>query len=382
MISNPFANVERIIHSELLGKARSFPYPPEDYQETISELFAEDFRNVFHKVNALRVENATRGETLWMIQSYQEKIDNLMGTMGIILDELDLTLDIEPLSGSWHEFIMETIYLLERMMDELRGRHPDLFDLELPLSNIMEVLFVKKTSKIICEELMLLPEGSGRHKAYKMLLLPLEEPIDSFCHRHIFYFDRLIKETSAILHSEAVDEEQAIQILDLLWSLNFNHPTHIAFRWRSYAACLGKTQGRERVKLCLDLRKELRLNKPLYGAHLYFQNPSLNAESENWLNTELNCTRALMSAEAIIAVNPFAEFKIKTRLSLKQLAGILRMFSEKGILQNEDKRELLRFFATFFVPVSGKRFSPAALARSYDQHKGDAILQQLKGFLK
>jgi hypothetical protein len=89
-----------------------------------------------------------------------------------------------------------------------------------------------------------------------------------------------------------------------------------------------------------------------------------------------------MSAEAIIAVNPFADFKIKTKLSLRQLAGILRMLSEKGILQNEDRRELIRFFATFFVPVSGKRFSPAALARSYDQHKGDAILQQLKSWLK
>lgn len=382
MSSNPFANVERIIHTELLGKARALPYPPEDYHATISELFAEDALNVFHKVNALRVENTTRAETVWMIQSYQEKIDNLMGTMGMILDELDLTLDMEPLSGSWHEFMMETIYFLEEMMDGLLRRHPDLFDLELPMSDMMEALFVKKNSKKICEELILLPEDSARCKAYKMLLLPMEEPIDSFCYRHIFYFDQLINETSAILHQQAEDEEQAIQILDLLWELNFNHPAHVAFRWRSYAACVGESKGKERVKLCLELWRELRLNKPLSGAHLYFRDPSLSVESENWLNTELNCTRALMAAEAIIAVNPFAEFKIKTKLSLKQLAGILRMFSEKGILQNEDRRELIRFFATYFVPVSGKRFSLAALTRSFDQHKGDTILQQLKGLLE
>jgi hypothetical protein len=126
----------------------------------------------------------------------------------------------------------------------------------------------------------------------------------------------------------------------------------------------------------------MRLKSVLSGIHLYYIERSLIEQVELWLNTELNCTRALMAAEAIISVNPYAEFTVKTRLSLRQLAGLLRLCSEKGILLTEDRRKLIQFFANYFVDISGKRFSPAALTRSYDQQKGDAILKQVESLLK
>lgn len=382
MSENLFVNLERIIHSELLKKASENPYPPEDYYAEIAEILGTDASRIYLKVNSLKVESSTREEAEWMFHAYQEKIDNLMGTMGNIMDRLEFSINDYVPSGSWHEVMMQIIEYLNDMMNSLVFRHSDLFDLELEMSDLMEMIFVKKNSSKINEELKRLPEDAGRHKAYKMLLLPFEEPRGSFCYIHIFYFENLIKEASAILHQDKEDEEQAIQILELLWKLNFNHPKYVAMRWETYAACLEESKGKERVKLCLEIRKELRLNKPINGVHLYFRDPSLSAESENWLNTELNCTRALMATESIIAANPFAEFKVKTKLSLRQMAGILRFFSEKGILLNEDRRELIRFFAAFFVPVSGKRFSLAALTRSYDQYKGDAILRQIKGLLE
>ncbi|WP_123864708.1 hypothetical protein [Chitinophaga barathri] len=309
MFLNPFANIERIIQSELPDKCRSCPSPPEGYQAAISELFTKEAKNIFHKLNNLRIESSNREETEWMVQSCQDKIDNLMATMGMILDELGLTLNNRVIPGSWHECIMETIFYLEEMMNGLLRRHPDLFDLEQPMSDIMEALFVKKTSKKICGELALLPEGSARDKAYRMLLLPFEEPIGCFCYFHVFYFEQLIKKTTDILKQDAEDEEQARQILVLLWKANFNHPSHIDFRWKTYAARLGKSRGKERVKKCLELRKELRLYKPLRGAHLYFLDPSLSQESGNWLNAELEYTRALMVAEAIVAVAPLLNSK-------------------------------------------------------------------------
>ncbi|MRG45343.1 hypothetical protein GFS24_09460 [Chitinophaga sp. SYP-B3965] len=381
MSRNLFENFEQIIHIELLDKIEASPYPPDDYYTEVTALISKDVKSIFKKIISIKVDNSTRNKAGWIVQSYQEKVDDLMGTLGIFMDKLGFTINDYVVSGSWQALIMEILEFLKDTMNLLISRHSDLFDIHLDMSDIMEAFFIKETTQKLKEELNQLQEGSACYEVFKQLLVPLEEPIGCFHYCQLFYFRALGQDTANILQQETEDAVQAEQIRQLLWKFNFNHPGYVSIIWEQYMAHLGDSQGKERVKKCLEIKKKVVLNKPLNGAHLYFMQPSLAKQSESWLNTELNCTRALMAAEAIIAANPFADFKLKTKLSLKQFAGLIRIFYEKGILHHEDRRELIRFFATHVVPSSGKAFTLAAFTRSYDQNKDGVFLQQLMGLL-
>ena len=378
MLKNPFENYERIIQIELMEKIEASPYPPDDYYTEVIDQINADVKRILIKINSVKVENSTRNKAEWLIQSYQEKVDDLAGVLSIYMDKLGFTIHDYIVSGSWQELIMELIESLKEIMSVLLSRHPDLFDIHLDMSDVMEAFFIKGSIRKLNDNLKNIQEGSACYEAFKLLFLPLEEPAGCFHYTHLFYFNALLKEVSTLLQTEREDEEHAAQIREMLWNLNFNHPKYISIIRAEYTAHLGDSQGKERVKKCLEIRKKVRLNKPLSGAHLYYMEPSLDEQSETWLNTELNCTRALMAAESIISVNPFADFRVKTKLSQKEFAGLLRIFYEQGIFLHENRRELIRFFANYFVPVSGKHFSLASLTRSYDQYKGDSALRKIK----
>lgn len=382
MIKNPFENFERIIHFELMEKIEASPYPPDDYYTEVTTLLNKDYKSIFKKINSVKVENSTGRKAAWKVQSYQQKIDDLMGTLGVHMGKLGFTINDYVVSGSWQAFIMEILEVLKETMNLLVSTHPDLFDIDLEMSDVMEAFFIKEISQKLTEELNQLQKESACYEAFKLFLVPLEEPLGYYSYRHLFYFKALSQEAANILQQETEDSAQADQIRKLLWKLNFNHPRYVSIIQEEYTAHLGDSHGKERIKKCLEIRKKVMLYKPLSGAHLYILEPSLEKQSEIWLKTELDCIRALMAAESIIAASPYAGFKITIKLSPKQLGGLLRIFFEKGILHHESRLELIRFFVTFFVPVSGKPFSAAALIRSYDQCKGDAVLQELKRLLE
>ncbi|WP_343306728.1 hypothetical protein AAHN97_06410 [Chitinophaga niabensis] len=376
MSVNLFENFERFIHYELSQKIEALPWPPPVYYKSVTEIIEQDSRRIFKRINSVKVTTASRKKAAWLIQSFQEKVDNLLGTLGYFMEKISFTIDDTPISDSWHALVMEIIAYLREIMDLLISRHPDLFDIDQVMSDVMEMFFVKETREKISDQLELLQEGTACYEAYKLLLLPIEEPENEFVYRHIFYYQALIKDTTSIIRREVNDAEKAGSIRQLLWKLNFNHPRYVAMIREEYLAYLDNSQGKERIKKCLELRKNIKLNRSLSGAQLYFLGPSLEKQCETWINTELSCIRALMVTESIITTNPFAEFKVKTKLSLPQIAGLLRLFL------NEDRRELVRFMARYFVTISGQPFTPAALTRSYDKNKGKSLFQQLKSLFE
>lgn len=376
MAENLFENFERIIHIELIQKVEDLPFPPADYYMEVTAILGQDVKCIFKKINSVKVSNSSRNKAAWMIQAFQEKIDSLLGTLGFFIEKIPFTIYDCIIPDSWQALIMEIMEYLKNLMNLLVFRHPDLFDIQLAMSEVMEAFFVKETRQKLDQEFEQLQEGTACYEACQLLFAPLENPTDCFYYTHLFYFQILIEEASSIIQGETEDVTKAELIRQLLWRLDFNHPIYVSMIRDEYAAYLDNSQGKERIKRCLEIRKKVKLNKQLSGAHLYFFEPTLEKQSEKWLNTELNCTRALMVAESIITTNPFAEFKVKTKLSLPQIAGLLRLFL------NEDRRELIRFIAAYFVTASGKQFTPAALTRSYDQNKGKSLFQQLKSLFE
>ena len=90
----------------------------------------------------------------------------------------------------------------------------------------------------------------------------------------------------------------------------------------------------------------------------------------NWLEDEMHYIEkkrqlTLMIPPATQGAVPEGDTKIKTTLSVSQLAYMIRILKEEGIIVNDNKAELIRFFSRHFSSAHNETISRESLRSKY-----------------
>jgi hypothetical protein len=97
-----------------------------------------------------------------------------------------------------------------------------------------------------------------------------------------------------------------------------------------------------------------------------------------WLEEEIHFTEkkrqlTLMIPPGEMKIENEKEFKVKTALSVSQLAYSVRLLKDAGIITNENKSELIRFFSKNFSSANTQNISSGNFKKDYFDFEKSAV---------
>jgi hypothetical protein len=155
---------------------------------------------------------------------------------------------------------------------------------------------------------------------------------------------------------------------NILLRYNFNHPLMVAWIWQQVEAQTARLETPEEKYHCLlQYQKSLFIHLP--GIHPGYAShaPSCGSLLEKQAEAEKNYWQHLMEEEnkAAAAVAGGMEARIKTDLSVKQLAYMARLLSEEGIIGYPNHTQLLKLIASVFETKKTENISPESMRQSW-----------------
>ncbi len=170
------------------------------------------------------------------------------------------------------------------------------------------------------------------------------------------------------------------EVYELLFYLNFNSHHFVKYetnRIRSHMIEL--TSVTDQLEYLSYTLKKLcqRQVKPSFV--LKPDRESLRELLSNWLEQEIHFMQKKRQLGLMISPGGdhddgfAAGFKVRTTLSVSQLAYWIRLLKDSGIITNENKAELIRFFSKHFSSTQNEDISPESFRKKYFVFERSAV---------
>jgi hypothetical protein len=223
-------------------------------------------------------------------------------------------------------------------------------------------------------------ENEVEEEFMKIVLFPLNQFVNvpekqSLTFRRLIYKKYLIKELMALKDKPNFSEA----VFEQLFYLNFNTNYFLQFairKIRKEVEILPSMIAQlEHLSLTLKKLNQAQV-KPSFALKPNLD--SLKNSLSIWLEEEIHFTEkkrqlTLMIPPGEMKIENEKEFKVKTALSVSQLAYSVRLLKDAGIITNENKSELIRFFSKNFSSANTQNISSGNFKKDYFDFEKSAV---------
>lgn len=177
------------------------------------------------------------------------------------------------------------------------------------------------------------------------------------------FYNRLLPFLTAL--SNPLGEEETIKYLV---QLNLNYPYLVNQIIKDLILADLPGNDVERYKELQWWRKEIKQHYMSFNDPCFTKIPSSNEILLKYVEEEIHYLVQVgnLNAEKLNEKNPNPEFTIISRLSVDQMASLLRLLYDDKILYCENKTELLRFFASILKTKAGKEVTFYSLRNKFN----------------
>lgn len=319
------------------------------------------------------IDNQSRAT--WYIRQYQHQLVLLLDQITACLPK-NIVMESKALSqeATWDnllEIIRNNIRELLTFIERDFKHHLDT-DCKIPDTTLLSEQSVFK-----CRSAFIAGEFRSHgvdDNLLSIILLPFEDfmtvdyPSRSVSYHQLFYLQEFEKNLVQLLAYYKGDTDVNEKLKDMLHYLNFNNVHYFRYWADAIGADLEKLQTtREKLDWLLLMKK--RLNQKPVRSDIVFSKTNLPLQNQldTWLSVEIGYQKETFTSYDYLSdeLKRWKDFKIKTPLSVPQLANLLKLFVDKGIFVNENKKEVLDFLAFFFSSTKQNNISPASLRKNF-----------------
>lgn len=266
-------------------------------------------------------------------------------------------------------------HYLEGLLAYIEKHFSRYFNLKAKIPDSYKIIAIRDME----EEVELVSERLKAKEADEGLLalvvLPLKEFIqDKSCRnisfRRLIYLKELLKELSELSVGELIKEDLNKQIFCTLVYLNFN-----SYRLFVYCTEFMKNEYQKHETMCGQLESLALFYKNISQAQVkpsFSYKPKFKPLKDcliEWLDEEI-CfleKRRQLSLNISVRQSEAApkDFKLITNLSVSQLAYLLKVFVDSGVILNKNQRDIIKFVSGGISTKKTESVSPDSLRSKF-----------------
>ncbi|QJB35500.1 hypothetical protein HF324_31045 [Chitinophaga oryzae] len=316
-------------------------------------------------------------QAVWYVQQHQHQLIMLLDQINTYLPQDTATSKDTPHQEATWENLIEIIHNNIREL---------LTFIERDFKRYLDTDFKIPDSTLLSEQTLIAGRAdfiSSEFKKYgidegllSIILLPFENfmTVDyrnrPISYHQLFYLQDFERNLVQLLAYYKGDANITEKLKDMLHYLNFNNVCYFRYWADSIGADLRELQTtREKRDWLLLMKKKLNQKPVKPDIAFSKKNLPLQNQLDTWLSIEIDYQT---EKETSISydhlpdeLRRWKDFKIKTPLSVAQLANLIKLFVDKRIFVNENKKEVLDFLAFFFSSTKQNNISPASLRKNF-----------------
>lgn len=361
-----------------------------DYQKKLYAIEAESdrikkcfVRHFFEAKNDRQMEQ--------FIQQHQAHIIRLADKVSTIIDKESVHNLKNITSGTSRLNLCKVLLLVfEDLLNYIEVHFTKYFDQDQKLPDAYIFISVKEFEENLNNLQNLFMEKKVDEKLSLLVLYPLAQFTDIpqkqfFSFRRLIYLKYLVKCLFKILE-EPQQQDYSQTIYELLIYLNFNNHHFVQYSVTKVKSELERKDSLqsqlEHLSLVIKNLSQSQV-KPDYA--LKPGRTNIKILLLNWLEDEVHYIEKRRQLTFMIppgTQNDIVDIdaKIKTTLSVPQLAYIIRILKEEGIIVNDNKAELIRFFSKHFSSAHNENISGESLRSKYFAFE-DSTVKHVQGIL-
>lgn len=328
------------------------------------------------------VEDESRFELF--IQHHQAHIIRLADKVATAIDKEESVNLKEISSGSTRLNLCKVLLQsLEELLNHIETRFSKYFDQDQKIPDTYAFISIKEFR----EKLETLDDIFYEHKLDKRLGELVLYPIQQFVtneekqginFRRLIYMKYLVKELIRLSKSEE-KKSYTQAVYEHLFYMNFNSYhvlQYVTAKIRKEIELLPSiTSQLEHLSLT---HKELSQAQTKPDFALKAKRNSLKTIFSDWLDVEIHFIEKKRQATLMIPpggqrLENLSDFKVKTVLSVSQLAYSIRLLKDAGIITNDNKAELIRFFSKYFSSAHNENISQESFRSKFFSYERSAV---------
>jgi hypothetical protein len=218
---------------------------------------------------------------------------------------------------------------------------------------------------------------------FTIVLLPVVQFVSipgkqNITFRRLIYLKYLVSELMQLAKPEAKIDYSKL-VFEHLFYLNFN-----SFSLVEYATSKIRKEIEALPSITSQLEylsrtlKELNQTQIKPSFALKPKRDSLKDILSKWLEEEIHFIEkkqqlTLMMPPGVQRFENLNDFKVKTTLSVPQIAYLVRILKDTGIITNDNKTDLIRFFSKYFSSVNNENISQESLRSKFFAYERSTV---------
>lgn len=365
------------------------PVLPHDLKrsEIINSLSSLEIHQEKNKVllvlRDLKFQIQDKDKIEWIVNAYHERLVQLLNEVTRLINHVKKGSDfkrdlyfgppspLEQLSNVFTELLSFIDINFGRYLDT-NSCIPICYEVQLKQMIAHRVANFRNSIDVpICKELQ------------KILLDVLEDFINSepgqTSYVKIHYLTKLLHYITRVEVIQDAGNQFTESIQNVLFELNFNCEAFIKYILHKLKTEVAELPEKEKLTVYSCRLKEI--NQLLCKTGFAFNpiHPTLQCQVATWIKEEiafLKETGSNVTGDHANVLSKWKGYKIETSTSVPQLGNIIRLFSDVGVFQNENKTEMLEFFSDFFKTTKADNVSAGSLRKHFyndDASVSDAV---------
>ncbi|MFZ2906286.1 MAG: hypothetical protein WAZ98_08795 [Cyclobacteriaceae bacterium] len=329
------------------------------------------------------VEDESRFELF--IQHHQAHIIRLADKVATTIDKEE-TIYLTEISTRSTRLSLCTVLLqsFETLLTHIETRYSKYFDQDQKIPDTYAYISAKEFKDKLDLLAGIFHDNKLDKRLGELILYPIQqfvakEEIRGITFRRLIYMKYLVKELIRL--SKSGDRKSYTQaVYEHLFYLNFNsyHVLHyVTAKIRKEIELLPSiTSQLEHLSHTLKELSQAQV-KPDFA--LKPKRSSLKTILTEWLEVEIHFIEKKRQLTLMIPpggqrLENINDFKVKTVLSVSQLAYSIRMLKDTGIITNDNKAELIRFFSKFFSSAHNENISQESFRSKFFSYERSTVV--------